>query len=52
MALVGWLVIRILGAAGGSGIVVISEPKAGTWSAGGVWDLKQVYKKNLEGKWR
>ena len=44
--------IRGNGAAGGSGIVIIGEPKAGTWSAGGVWDIRQAYKKNLEGTWR
>ena len=37
------------GAAGGSGIVIVSEPNV---NASGVWDYKQVFHKKVIGEWR
>ena len=36
------------GAAGGSGVVIVSEPNI---NAGGIWDYKEVYHKRVAGVW-
>ena len=38
-----------VGAAGGSGIVIVSEPNV---NSGGVWDYRQVFQKKVAGEWR